>query len=177
MMKGMMNAMVSNMSVEEREKMILTMMPEMMKRTEAKVLVPNMLRTFGDLVTFTKTYDFIVALTKSGQLKKAVGKQLSGLKEKIPAMMEGMMPMMISIMPKVMPKMMSFMMPMMSAMMMDKDGNGGCMMAEMAEQDEEMRDTMSDMMLEHCPPMIGKIMPDEKAEEFMQRMSESLGKK
>ena len=47
----MMNAMIRGMTKEEREKMILQMMPEMMKKADINILMANMMGEMGKTIT------------------------------------------------------------------------------------------------------------------------------
>jgi hypothetical protein len=172
MMKKMMNTMIRNMSVEEREEMMLTMMPEMMKRVDPKIMMPKMLRTVGDMITLSKVYDFIEKLIKDKELKKILDTKLNSIKENMSGMMSNMMPMMKLMMQGVMPKMMSFMMPMMQQM----NKNGDCIMTDMVEQNPEMMPAMGEMMFENCPKMAGKVIPAEKADDFIENVILNLNK-
>lgn len=162
LMDNMMGAMIRNMSVKEKEEMMLTMMPEMMKKVDPKIMMPNMLKEVGQMITIYGVYEFISKLLKEDELKKALGKKLGALKEKMPAMMSMMRPMIIDKMKGFMPKMMSTMKPMMEGMMKE-----GCFMKEIVKDKPEMKQNMGNMMSKMCPDIAGEVIPDEKRKQFV----------
>lgn len=170
----MMNAMIRNMSVEEREEMMLQMMPEMMKRVDVKIMLPNTLKTLGKMISLYGVYELISKLLNEKELIRKLSDKLKELKEKMPDMMQKMMPMMKPFMKKFMPKMMGNMMPMMSGMMKEMNKDGDCMMIDMIDEKPEMKERMSEMMFENCPRMAGKVIPEEKGEEFIEKMKETV---
>jgi hypothetical protein len=162
LMDNMMRAMIRNMSVKEKEEMMLTMMPEMMKKVDPKIMMPNMLKEVGQMITLYGVYEFISKLLKEAELKKALGEKLNALKEQMPSMLSKMRPMIIDMMKGFMPKMMSTMKPMMEGMMKD-----GCFMKEIVKDKPEMKQNMGNMMSKMCPDMAGEVIPDEKRKQFV----------
>ena len=175
MMNAMMHAMIRNMSVDERENMMLEMMPEMMKQAELKPLMRNSLEIMGSAMSLYTVYRFIETAAKDRELREIVAGGLKGMMSKMQQMMPEMMPMMMPVMKSVMPKMMSFMMPMMSGMMSDMARNEeDCIMLDMVDENPEMQEHMGGMMFDMCPKMAGKVMPKENSVEFVNRMEKAV---
>ena len=174
-MNKMMNSMIKGMSIEEREKMMLTMMPEMMKKVDLKIMIPKMLKKVGGMISLYNVYDLIYKIVKDEELTKGLAEKFKNLKEKMPAMMSRMMPMMMPMMKNFMPKMMSFMMPMMSEMMTSFKSEGGGMMKSNPELKEKMAECMQDM----CPNCVDSMypsIPKEKRTPFALNMIQSIAK-
>ncbi len=169
MMNSMMNAMIRNMTNQEREKMMLQMMPEMMKKTDINILTANMLEGMGKIITLYGVYSLIATIVKDPLLKEKFSDMLKSMKNKMPEMM----PMMMPIMKELMPKIMSGMMPMMSGMVKEMTKMCDCVMADM-EDNPEMKKTMGEMMFAMCPEMAGKVIPEEKGTEFVKKMEKSV---
>ena len=91
MMNSMMNAMIRNMSVKEREEMMLQMMPEMMKKADINTLMGNMTREMSKIITLYGVYSLLANIVKDDELKDELGKIQTGMKEKMPEMMPMMM--------------------------------------------------------------------------------------
>lgn len=174
-MNKMMNSMIKGMSVEEREKMMLTMMPEMMKKVDPKIMMPIMLKKVGEMITLYSVYDLINKILKDEALKKGLGEKLKTMKDKMPAMMSKMGPMMMPMIKNFMPKMMSFMMPMMSGMMSScKPGEGGMM-----KNNPEMKEKMAECMQNMCPNCVESMypsIPEEKRAPFALSMIQTISK-
>ncbi len=169
MMKSMMNAMIRDMTKEEREKMMLQMMPGMMKKADINILTVNMLTEMGKIITLYGVYSLIATIVKDPLLKEKFGAMLKSMKNKMPEMM----PMMMPIMKELMPKMMSGMMPMMSGMVKEMAEMCECVMTDM-EDNPEMKKTMGEMMFAICPEMAGIVIPEEKGAEFVKKMEKSV---
>jgi hypothetical protein len=165
----MMNAMIRGMTTEEREKMMLQMMPEMMKKADINILMANMLEEMGKIITLYGVYSLIATNVKDPLLKEKFGDMLKSMKEKMPEMMQMMMP----IMKELMPKIMSGMMPMMSGMVKEMTEMCECVMADM-EDNPEMKKMMGEMMFAMCPEMAGIVIPEEKRPEFVKKMEKSI---
>ena len=169
MMNSMMNAMIRDMTKEEREKMMLQMMPGMMKKPDINILIANMLEEMGKIITLYGVYSLMATIIKDPLLKEKFGNMLKSMKNKMPEMMQMMMP----IMKELMPKIMSGMMPMMSGMVKEMTEMCDCVMTDM-ENNPEMKKTMGEMMFAMCPEMAGKVIPSEKGAEFVKRMEKSV---
>jgi hypothetical protein len=143
------------MSIEDREEMMMEMMPEMMKRADLEILTPNMLKQLGGMVSLTNVYDLVYKIVKDEELKNSLAGVLKKMKDKMPAMMSMMMPVMINFMPK----MMSFMMPMMSEMM------SLCKSDSMMKKSPEMAETMAEGMQNMCPNCVEVVYPSISREE------------
>ncbi len=169
MMNSMMNAMIRDMTIEEREKMMLQMMPEMMKKADINILMANMLEEMGNIITLYGAYSLITSIVKDPLLKEKFGDMLKSMKATMPEMMSMMMP----IMKELMPKIMSGMMPMMSGMVKEMTEMCDCVMTDM-EDNPEMKQKMGEMMFAMCPEMAGKVIPEEKGTEFVKKMEKSV---
>ncbi len=169
MINSMMNAMIRDMTIEEREKMMLQMMPEMMKKADINILTLNMLEEMGKIITLYGVYSLIATIVKDPLLKEKFGDLLKSMKNKMPEMMPMMMPMMKELMSKIM----SRMMPMMSGMVKEMTEMCECVLADM-EDNPEMKKTMGEMMFAMCPEMAGKAIPEEKGTEFIKKMEKSV---
>lgn len=169
LMGNMMDSMINNMSPEEKEKMMLQMMPEMMKKADINILTANMLEEMGKIITLYGVYSLIATIVKDPLLKEKFGDMLKSMKNKMPEMMPMMMPMMKELMPKIM----SGMMPMMSGMVKEMTEMCECVMADI-EDNFEMKKTMGEMMFAMCPEMAGKVISEEKGTEFVKKMEKSV---
>ncbi len=148
-MTDMMNSMIRRLTIEQREEMMMEMMPEMLKRADLKILTPNMLKQLGGMVSLTSVYDLAYKIVKDEELKNSLAGVLKKMKNKMPAMMSMMMPVMINFMPK----MMSFMMPMMSEMMALCKSDG------LMKKSPEMEETMAECMQNMCPNCVEVVYP------------------
>jgi hypothetical protein len=61
LMDRMMNRMIGNMSVQEKEEIMLKMMPLMMKDVNMLKMIPGMMSSIGRLLSMTGIVTFIVA--------------------------------------------------------------------------------------------------------------------
>ena len=173
LMGNMMDSMINNMSPEEKEKMMLKMMPEMMKKADINILTANILEEMGKIITLYGVYSLIATIVKDPLLKEKFGDMLKSMKNKMTEMMTEMMPMMMPMMKELMPKIMSGMIPMMSGMVKEMTEMCECVMADM-EDNFEMKKTMGEMMFAMCPEMAGKIIPEEKRVRICQK-NEKIG--
>ena len=172
MMKKMMNAMIEGMPVEEREDLMLKMMPLMMKKVDPKICATNMAVTIGSQISLYALVDFIIKAVNDDVLKGELKDKFSGIKDKMPEMMSMMMPFMQKFMAGMMPKMMSFMMPMMMEMMSGK-GMDGCSMKDKMLENPEMKEKMSMCMRNMCPSCTETMypaIPEEERKEFALQM-------
>lgn len=171
MMQKMMDSMIKSMPKEQREKIILEMMPEMMKKADFTSLTKNMTVTIGKMISLYTVYAFIDKLIKEKELTETLSYKLNELKGKLPEMMETMMPVMKPIMKKTMPKVMEAMLPIMAKMLGDaKD----CMMAEIADEHLNVKEQMGGMMAKKCPTMAGKVIPEDQRKLFVKEMIEKV---
>ena len=173
LMDKMMDSMINKMSPEEKEKMMLKMMPEMMKKADINILTANILEEMGKIITLYGVYSLIATIVKDPLLKEKFGDMLKSMKNKMTEMMTEMMPMMMPMMKELMPKIMSGMMPMMSGMVKEMTEMCECVMADI-EDNFEMKKTMGEMMFAMCPEMAGKVISEEKGTEFVKKMEKSV---
>lgn len=169
MINSMMNTMIRNMTKEDREKMILQMMPGMMKKADINILMPNMLEEIGKIIKLYSVYNLIATAATDPLLKEKFGDMLKSMKDS----MHKMMPMMMPMMKGLMPKMMSGMMPMMAGMAKEMSEMCECVMADM-EGNSEVKKTMGEMMFEICPDVAGKVIAEEKGIDFVKKMEKSV---
>ena len=119
MMDAMMNGMIKASPPDEREELMLKMMPEMMKGIDITRLMPDMLKEVGQLITLFSVYTFLSKALKDEELRRILREGLDKMKNKMPEMMEMMQPMIQPLMEKKMesmPAIMEFMSPMMPMM-------------------------------------------------------------
>lgn len=163
MMDTMMNGMIKAFPPDEREELMLKMMPEMMKGIDIKKLMPDMLKEMGQLITLYSVFIFLSTAYKDEELKGTLKEILNKMKEKMPEMMKMMQPLMEE---KMMPAMMEFMSPMMPIMkdmmpaMMEKS------MIPKLKEKPDMKENMLGMMqtmFSHCSVnMVPLIEKDER---------------
>lgn len=188
LMDKMMDRMIKSMSSEQKEGMMLNMMPAMMQGIDINELVPDMAARMGRLITPTGAVVLAGKALGDDELRTEVGELLDDLKEHasdlsgamrdvMPVMMSfmsatGLMDGMMNTMGKLMPTMMPMMRAMVPAMMREK------MPAVMAKNDN-VREMMPDMMMEVIPECIGTMLPtvaDEKRSAFLARLAEQMGR-
>jgi hypothetical protein len=115
--------MIKALPPDDREELMLKMMPEMMKGIDITRVMPDMLKEMGHLITLFSIYSFLSKALKDEELKVILKEGLDKMKNKMPEMMEMMQPLMQPLMEKKMESMtaimefMSPMMPMMNDMM------------------------------------------------------------
>lgn len=185
LMDQMMDRMITNMSVEEKEEIMLKMMPAMMERVDINKTVPGTMTAVGRLITVTGSVDFIHKALNDDELKEELSELLNDLKEKAPQM-AGMMPAVMSLMSETgllegmtnkMGKMMPVMMPMMREMMptMMKETMPGVM-----AKHDDVRKSMSEMMMNdiipHCIDTMLPTFAPEKSSEFLPQLAERVGR-
>ena len=154
MMDAIMTSMIKALPSDEREELMLEMMPEMMKGIDIERLMPDMLKEVGQLITLFSIYIFLSTAIKDEELKGILKEARNKMKEKMPEMMEMMQPLIQPLMgEKMMPAMMEFMNPMMPIMkdmmpaMMEKS------MIPKLKEKPEMKENMLSMMqtmFSHC---------------------------
>jgi hypothetical protein len=69
MMDAMMNSMIKASPPDEREELMLKMMPEMMKGIDITRVMPDMLKEVGQLITLYSFYVFLSKALKDEELK------------------------------------------------------------------------------------------------------------
>ncbi len=186
LMDRMMDRMIVNMAVAEKENLMMEMMPAMMEGVDIKTVTPLMLKEVGSIITLTGIYTFLHKALNDGELKDEFGEIVDSLKEKVPElteMMQDMMPTMMSVMTetgimdglmglmeKVMPVMMPMMREMMPIMMNER-------MPKLMAQHKNVNQLMPDMMIDIMPECIEMIAPEieqEKRTAFLTRLAEKM---
>lgn len=142
----MMNGMIAGLPTEEREELMLEMMPMMMAKADMSVMFPNMLKETGDAITLYGVYEFITQILSDEEAKNKVQNAMSGA---MPKMMEMMMPMMKTMMPKMMKEMM----PHCEKMMNENSDMKECCQSMMKE------------MMPHCEKMMAGFESEGTTEE------------
>ena len=187
-MDKMMERMIKNTSVEEKEAMMLKMMPSMMEGIDISKMMPDMMTAMGKLITITGIVVFISKAFNDEELKEELGELLNDLREKMPElteMMQDMMPIMMSLMSEIglmdgmmntmgniMPVMMPMMREMMPIMMNEK-------MPEVMAEHENVRQMMPEMMIEIMPHCVDTMLPTVAQEErtaFLSQLAEKMGR-
>jgi hypothetical protein len=172
MMQTMMNKMIASLSPQEKEDLLLKMMPQMMKDVDLNKMVPKMLVEMGKVLNAYGIVDFFVKAAKSDDIKKA----LTGIKSAMESGMPEMMPAMMPIMKDTMPKIMGSVMPMMAPMMKEMSKSGDCIMGDVVDDKPEMKPVMGEMMMKMMPKMAGKVIPEDKGQEFIENMTQAVVK-
>lgn len=186
LMDRMMNRMIVNMSVAEKENLMMEMMPAMMEGVDIKTVTPIMLKEVGSIITLSGIYNILHKALNDEELKREFGEIVDSLKEKLPElteMMQDMMPTMMSIMTEtgimdgmmgVMEKLMPVMMPMMREMMPIMMNER---MPKLMAQHKNVNELMPDMMIDIMPECIEMIAPEieqEKRTAFLSRLAEKM---
>ncbi len=189
LMDRMMDSMIKDMSVEEKEELMLKMMPIMTERIDINKMMPDMMTAMGRLITVTGIVVFISKALNDDELKGELGDLLNNLREKMPELAEmthdampiimslmsetGMMDGMMNAMGKMMPVMMPMMREIAPMMMKEK-------MPEVMAEHENVREMMSDMMMNdvipHCVDTMLPMFAPEKNTEFLSQLAEILGR-
>jgi hypothetical protein len=185
-MDKMMDRMIVNMSVAEKEDMMLQMMPIMMEGVDINTMMPLMLKNVGSIITLAGIYTLLHKTLNDEELKQEFSEIVASLKEKMPElveMMQDMMPMMMSMMTEiglmdgmmnVMEKMMPVMMPMMREMMPTMMNER---MPKVMAQHKNVNELMPDMMIDIMPNCLEMIVPEieqEKRAAFLSRLTEKM---
>jgi hypothetical protein len=163
-MGNMMKTMINDMSLKEKEKMILVMMPEMMKKSDPHVMLPKMLEEVGSKASLYNVFCFISSFFKREKLKKTLGDRLNTITDENNDMIVLMRPMMIEMMKGMMPKMMKIMKPLIMEGMMKK----------IVKEKPEMKTHMQEIMLKVCPDMAAEIIPNHKQKQFVEDIIENI---
>jgi hypothetical protein len=175
MMGKMMDAMICSMKPEEKQKMMLKMMPIMMKEMNVRKMMPNMMTEMGKIITAYGVYGFLALVLKDEELKQLFADMMKKMIGKMPEMMAMMAPMMV----EMMPKMMNVMMPMMSEMMQVMAEKMPDAMPKMLENNPEMKEKMPEMMAKMCPycaENMYPIIPKEKRTDFVLNMISTISR-
>ena len=101
LMDRMMDGMIRNMSIQEKEEMMLKIMPVMMKDVDMLKMMPGMMSSMGELLNLTGIVTFIRKVLKDDQLKGQLEKlmdRLPQLSRKMQSMMADMRPALITLM-------------------------------------------------------------------------------
>jgi len=183
LMDRMMDRMIRNLSVQEKEEIMLKMMPLMMKDVDMLKMMPGMMSSMGRFLNITGIVTFIRQVLKDdelkGQLEKLVD-HLPLLSRKMQSMMADMRPAMNILMSgmidfmagKVMPVMMPMMSEMMPVMMKEK-------MPEVMIRNETVKEFMSRMMMEvmpHCVQTLSPMMASEDQSVFLAHLTDSIAR-
>jgi hypothetical protein len=178
MMDAMMNGMIKALPPDEREELMLKMMPEMMKGIEVTRIMPDMLKEVGQLTTLFSVYIFLSKALKDEELKGILREALKKMKDKMPEMMKMMQPLMQPLMEeKMMPAMMDFMSPMAPLMkemmpaMLEKS------MIPKLKEKPDMKENMLGMMqimFSHCSINMVPLMNKEDRIDFVKKFFGTL---
>ncbi len=183
LMDRMMDGMIRNMSIQEKEEMMLKIMPVMMKDADMLKMMPGMMSGMGGLLNMTGIVTFIRQVLKDDELKGQLEKlidRLPQLSRKMQSMMADMRPALITLMSGMMDfmagKVMPVMMPMMSEMMpvMMKE-----IMPEVMVRNDTVKEFMPRMMMEvipHCVQTLSPMMESEDQNVFLARLTDSIGR-
>jgi hypothetical protein len=183
LMDRMMGRMIGNMSVQEKEEMMLKMMPLMMKDVDMLKMMPGMMSGMGWRLNVTDIVTFIRRVLKDDELKGQLEKikdHLPQLSRKMQSMMADMRPAMSTLMSgmmdfmasKVMPVMMPMMSEIMPVMMKEK-------MPEVMVRDETVKEFISEMMMEimpHCVQTLSPMMESEDQSVFLTHLTNSIAR-
>ncbi len=186
LMDRIMDRMIINMSVDEKEDLMLQMMPIMMDGMDINVMMPMVLKEVGGLITLTGIYTLLHRALRDDELSQAFREIVASLREKLPELaelMQDMMPIMMSVMmetgimdgmlnlmEKVMPVMMPMMREMMPTMMNER-------MPKIMAQHKNVNALMPDMMMDIMPECIEMIAPEiepAKRTDFLTRLGEKM---
>lgn len=148
MMDAMMNSMIKSMPAEVRERMLLQMMPEMMKQADLKKMVPNVLETTGKMVSLYDVFIFLKKAIEDDELTTGLSEKANGMADSMSEMMSMMMPLMMSFMHKMMPMMMKMMPKMMESCM---SGTSACS-TEMVSCMQQMFPHCAEFMCSNTEP-------------------------
>ncbi len=181
MMQTMMNRMVFSMSIQQKEEMMLKMMPMMMKDVDMVKMMPKKMPAMGRILTLTGLVTFVSRVVKDQDIRE----KLTGVVERLPEMskkMQGMMAEMRPAISALMTGMMDFMggkimpvmMPVMSEMMpiMMKDHMPGVM-----AKNETMKELVPQMMMEiipHCVMDFSPMMAEPDKNIFFNRLESAM---
>ena len=189
LMDRMMDRMINNMSVPEKEDLMLKMMPAMMELIDISKTMPEALAALGRLTTLTGIAVLINKALNDDELKEEIGELLSSLREKKPELAEvthdimpatmsfmsesGLMDGMMNTMGKMMPVMMPAMREMAPIMMREK-------MPEVMAEHDSVREMMSEMMMidviPHCVDTMLPMFAPDQTTAFLSQLAERIGR-
>ncbi len=176
LMDRMMDRMIRNMSVQEKEEMLLKMMPVMMKDVDMLKMMPWMMSSMGRFLNITGIVTFIRQVLKDDELKRQLEKlmdHLPQLSRKMQSMMADMRPAMSTLMSGMMDFMAGKAMPVMMPVMMKEK------MPEVMIRDETVKEFMSRMMMEimpHCVQTFSPMMESEDQNVFLTHLTDSIAR-
>lgn len=179
---SMMKKMVKAFPVEEREELMLTMMPEIMKEINLAEMMPHMLKEMGQMINLYSIYNFISVASKDEELKKILKDGLADIKAGMPGMMEKMKPMMefmMSMKMQGMPKIMEAMSPMMPMMASQMPKMMNEKMIPLLKENPEMKKNMLTMMqtvFPHCTENMFPLIEKTKRVKFMNELIQIMKK-
>jgi hypothetical protein len=173
MMNAMMQAMIRNMTPEEREAMMLEMMPEMMKKADLNTLLGNMTAKMGKIITLYGVYSLIRNLLSDPDLKAEIAAGLEQLHEN----MAEMMPMMVPVMQEIMPAVMAGMLPLMAGVMREMAAKQECLVADAVKDDPKLKTMMGEMFFNMAPHMAKAVIPNDKGQMFIDKVEVAVGTK
>ncbi len=178
MMDAMMNGMIKALPPDEREELMLKMMPDMMKGIDVARTMPDLLREVGQQPTLFSVYVFLSKTFKDEELKGILKEALNKMKEKMPGMMKMMQPLMQPLMEeKMMPAMLEFMSPMTPLM---KDMMPAMLEKSMIPKLKEKPDIKENMlgmmqtMFSHCSVNMVPLMDKEDRIDFVKKFFGTL---
>ncbi len=186
LMDRMMDRMIINLSVTEKEELMMQLMPIMMEGVEIRSVFPIMLKELGSDITLGGIYNLLETALSDDELKQEFGEVVETLKEKLPDLSElmvdvmptmmsvmadsGIMDGMLGLMERLMPLMMPMMREMMPTMMNER-------MPKLMAQHENVNELMPAMMIDIMPECLEMITPEierEKRAAFLSRMAEKM---
>jgi hypothetical protein len=185
-MDRMMDRMIINLSVTEKEELMMQLMPIMMEGVEIRSVFPIMLKELGSDITLGGIYNLLETALSDDELKQEFGEVVETLKEKLPDLSElmvdvmptmmsvmadsGIMDGMLGLMERLMPLMMPMMREMMPTMMNER-------MPKLMAQHENVNELMPAMMIDIMPECLEMITPEIEREQraaFLSRMAEKM---
>lgn len=171
LMERMMKPVIGRMSIEEKQAMMLQMMPMMMEDVN---MAETMLKMVPEMLDHISLLDLLNILKKLFptllQGVNTVAELLPKLAEIMPAIMEHMMPVMEAIMPSIMGKMIPIMMTEENMERMETLPDH--MLPKMLKE-EQLRQLMPDMMSRMMPRCLEQVLPylaEEKKAELLTTM-------
>lgn len=117
MMNKMMQSMIRNMTIEQKQELLHKMMPKMMKETDPQILIPNILKETGKIISVYSIYELIYKFFQDKELKSSFTSNIKKAKDKFKVHLPAFFAIVKPIAMKVTPKAMSLFKPMMPGMM------------------------------------------------------------
>jgi hypothetical protein len=178
LMERMMKPVIGWMSIEEKQAMMLKMMPMMMEDVN---MADTMLKMVPEMLDHVSLLDLLKVLKKLFpkflQGVNTVQELLPKLAERLPALIERILPVIEALMPSIMVKLMPVMMAKDTMKRMETLPER--MLPKMLENDQ-LRQLMPEMMsrmMPHCLEQMLPAMPEEQKAEFVSTMQRILGNK